>query len=249
MRKSVVFFGLAALALAACAGPAAQKTGLTTTYDPFEGYNRAVTKLNTKVNTAVVHPALKGYRVVVPRPARKGLSNVLYNLRFPVIVANQTLQGDWQGAHDAGARGIVNTILGVGGLFDVASAGGIPKEDEDFGQTLAVWGVPAGPYIVTPLLGPSSLRAYTGYAVDGAANPLNMYLRNTDQRGLSYTRMGVGYLNLREKTMDGVEALERSSLDPYAALRSAYYQTRAAAIRDDFPGIRTMPDIPEMEEE
>ena len=253
MHARPITLGLIALllsvALAACAGPAARKD-MSAPYDPFEGYNRAVHRFNTGVDNAVIFPVLTGYRAAVPRPARESVSNVLFTLRAPMIVANEALQGDWQGTHDAAARGIVTALLGVGGIFDVASAGGIPKEDEDFGQTLAVWGAPPGPYIVVPVLGPSFLRDYAGYGVDVYFNPLNMYLRNTDQEGWNYARVGVSYLDLREQVMDGQRAIRAGALDPYAAERSAYYQARAAAIRDESPGVRADdgPDIPDVEE-
>lgn len=245
----VVFLVFCVLAACAAACARAPDQDPMTPHDPFERYNRGVASFNRAANRTVIHPVLRGYRVVVPNPARKGLSNFLENLRAPTIIANQALQGDWQGTHDAAARGIVNTLLGVGGIFDVASVGGIPEESEDFGQTLAVWGVSSGPFVVVPLIGPSSVRDYVGYGVDVYTHPLNMYLRNVGHDEWNYARVGASYLHVRESIMDGVEALENNSLDPYAAMRSAYYQARNAAIRDESPGAPSVtPDIPDVEE-
>ena len=140
--------------------------------DPFEDTNRAVFKFNETVDDNVIHPVFKGYRFVVPKEARNSLGNFLRNLRSPVIFANEVLQGDLEGARTVLLRAVINTFTGFGGLFDFAGKEGLPHEEEDFGQTLATWGLDHGPYIVVPLLGPSSARDSVGYIVDGYADPL-----------------------------------------------------------------------------
>lgn len=210
--------------------------------DPFEGANRRIFAFNSVVDDNVIHPAVKGYRAVVPNAARNGVHNFLTNLRSPVVFANQVLQGDIQGASTVLVRATVNTFTGFGGILDVAAAEGIAHEGEDFGQTLAVWGVGHGPYLVVPVLGPSSARDYVGYVVDGYADPLRLYLNNIDDDGLSYARIGAGYLDLREQLMDVLNDLEASSIDYYAATRSIYHQRREAQVNDEQPGLAAIPD-------
>lgn len=219
--------------------------GNTVVEDPFEGTNRSIFAFNAAVDDAVIHPIVKGYRAVVPKPARNGLRNFLRNLKSPVTMANQLLQGDLDGAGTVLVRASVNTLIGVGGLFDVAGAEGIEYESEDFGQTLAVWGVGHGPYLVVPFIGPSSLRDYTGYAVDSFADPLRFYLHNTDQDGLYYTKIALDYLDLRDSFMDVLEDLEASSIDYYAAVRSTYYQRREALVNDENPEQSSIPSFDE----
>lgn len=201
-------------------------------YDPYENTNRAFFDFNKSFDETVLHPTLKGYRTVVPKPARKGLENFLRHLKSPVRFANQILQGDVDGAGTELTRTIINTFVGFGGLFDVAEYEGIKYESEDFGQTLAVWGVDHGPYLVVPFLGPSSTRDYVGYAVDSIGDPMRFYLRNIDEEGWYYAKVGADYLVLRDGLMDVLEELEASSIDYYAAVRSTYYQRREAMVND-----------------
>ncbi len=225
-------FGLmvgAVLAMAACA---ANENGSQIS-DPFEPTNRAVFSFNDTVDDCVIHPVVKGYRAVVPRPARRGVTNALRNLKSPVILANEVLQGDVKGAGKAVIRAVVNTFIGIGGLFDVAGKNGYPYEQEDFGQTMGVWGVGHGPYLVLPIIGPSSTRDYAGYIVDSFADPLRWYLFNTDNEGWYYAKMGTEYLDIRESLMDILVELEKSSIDYYAAVRSTYQQRRDAMVRDE----------------
>lgn len=225
--KFVLTAGL--LALSACT--AGQPEGGAVS-DPFEKTNRAIFSFNDMVDHAVINPVVKGYRHV-PKPARQGVRNVLRNLKSPVLFANEALQGDLSGAGHVLERFTINTLVGVGGLFDVAGANGIKYEQEDFGQTLAVWGVADGPYIVVPILGPSSLRDYAGYFVDSYADPLRWYLFNIDEQGWYYAKLGADYLDLRESLLDTLQDVERSSIDHYAAVRSIYHQRRQALIRDE----------------
>jgi phospholipid-binding lipoprotein MlaA len=242
VKKKVKFQGLmglaaAALLLSSCANTNGQQTmaGDVEIYDPLENSNRAIFAFNKVVDDNVIHPIAKGYNTVLPKPVRTGVDNVLHNLKSPVTFANQALQGDVGGAANVLVRAVVNTLVGVGGIFDVAAAEGIPYEGEDFGQTLAVWGVGHGPYMVVPIIGPSSLRDYVGYAVDSFADPLRWYLFNIDKEEIYYGKVGLEYLTLRASLVDTLEDLERSSIDYYAATRSAYYQHREALINDKDP--------------
>ncbi len=223
---------LALLLLAGCAGgPSTVPPGAGYS-DPFEAYNRRAFAFNEAADKAVIRPVLLGYRTVTPSPLRRGLSNFLRNLREPMYAANNALQGDLEGAGTSLTRVAVNTFAGGLGLFDVAAAEGIYPEPEGFGQTLGVWGVEHGPYIVAPLIGPSSARDYVGYGVDIYFDPLSMYWRNVDESGLLWTRVGLTYLDTREHIMDDLQAIREGSADPYAATRSAYFQIRAAQLAD-----------------
>lgn len=216
--------------------------------DPFEGSNRAIMSVNESIDKAVVEPVARGYRYVAPKPVRQSVRNFLRNLKSPVIMGNELLQGDLTGLANATGRLFINTLLGVGGLFDVADMGGIPYEPEDFGQTLAVWGVGNGPYVVIPLLGPSTMRDSTGMLVDSFLDPVRIYLFSHDLEWLHYTRIGVGVIDTREEFLDIVDDLRANSFDYYAAVRSAYYQRRQALVRDmDESG--GGPDIPDYDKQ
>lgn len=234
------FFGkrVRALMLGAilCAGLA----GCTTTDqtaeidDPMEGFNRAVFAFNDGADQVLIRPIAKGYTYIVPQPARTGLRNFLRNLRAPVNLANELLQGDLDGAGTVLLRTAVNTFVGVGGLIDVAAIEGVPYQQEDFGQTLAVWGVGHGPYMVLPIMGPSSARDGTGMLVDYFLDPLNWYFYNVSphNEGWQYARFAAEGLVKREELLDALDDLRRNSFDYYAAMRSAYAQRREAMVSD-----------------
>ena len=225
----------ASLLLSACAGTSQDPN------DPMEGLNRGIFKFNDAVDTAVLEPVARGYRAGVPEPARKGVRNFLKNLKSPTVIANEVLQGDVTGAANATARMVTNTLLGVGGIFDVASE--IPAGDEDFGQTLGKWGVGSGPYVVLPLLGPSNARDTVGLAVDSFTDPLNMWLSNTDRDGWLIARIGTATIDKREELLDVLADLKKNSVDYYAAVKSAYSQRRDAQIRDNKTDDSALPDI------
>jgi len=213
--------------------------------DPMEGMNRGVFAFNEAVDKAVLEPVARGYRYVTPKPVRSGVRNFLRNLKSPIVMGNQLLQGDLEGFANATGRLFINTLLGVGGLFDVADMGGIEYEPEDFGQTLAVWGVGNGPYMIIPLLGPSTVRDGTGLLVDSFADPVRIYMFNHDLEWLHYTRLGVSVIDAREEMLDIVDDLRANSFDYYAAIRSAYYQRRQALVNDMDPSTSSGPDIPD----
>lgn len=213
--------------------------------DPLEGMNRGIFAFNEAVDKAVIEPVARGYRWAAPKPVRSSVRNFLRNLKSPLVMGNELLQGDLEGFANASGRLFINTILGVGGLFDVADMGGIPYEPEDFGQTLAVWGVGNGPYVMIPLLGPSTARDATGLLVDSFADPVRIYMFNHDLEWLHYTRVGVGAIDQREELLDIIDDLRANSFDYYASLRSAYYQRRQALVNDMDPDSTTAPEIPD----
>lgn len=211
--------------------------------DPIEGVNRGIFKFNDAVDTAVIRPVAKGYRKAVPQPARTGIRNVLHNLQSPQIIANNLLQGDIKGVGDSSTRFVANTLLGVGGIFDVAGKEGIKYEPEDFGQTLGVWGVGNSPYLVLPLLGPSSARDTAGMIVDTYADPLRLWLTNTDNEAWYYGKVAVSTVDKREELLDVLDDLKKNSIDYYAAVRSSYAQRREAQVRDQEGAGTAIPDI------
>lgn len=244
------FIGVAAmgLSLAACSSTSSDGLGGSEISDPFETSNRAVFKFNNAVDGAFIHPLAETYNQGLPDPVKTGVTNVLRNLRSPVNLGNQLLQGDLEGAGNVVLRAIVNTTVGVGGVFDVAGAEGYEYEFEDFGQTLGVWGVGHGPYFVVPVMGPTTLKDSAGFIVDGFADPLRWYSNNVDKPGIYYGKVGLEYMTLRASLVDVLEDLERSSIDYYAATRSAYYQSRAALQEDRNSDSGYSPSIPDYDE-
>jgi phospholipid-binding lipoprotein MlaA len=241
----VLAMGVFAIPLAGCSTTAEEQitAGDIEIQDPFEEGNRVVFAFNDAVDDVVIHPIVTGYRAVVPQPGRTGLRNFLSNLKSPVYLANEVLQGDFNGAGNVMARATINTFAGAGGLVDIAGYEGFEKQPEDFGQTLAVWGVGHGPYLVLPLLGPSSLRDYAGFFVDSYADPLKIMLDNSDDMEIQHIRTGLQVLAIRDELMDVLKDLEKSSIDYYAAIRSAYYQRRDAEVKDEDASQMQVPDF------
>ncbi len=200
--------------------------------DPIEPFNRGVFAFNDALDRALIEPVAKVYNFITPDFFRAGVQNFMRNLRTPLIVANNVLQGDLKGAGVASARFVINTVGGIGGLFDLAGDQGMPYEPEDFGQTLAVWGLGEGFYIVLPVVGPSTLRDTAGMAVDTLADPVRLYAMNRDEDWIYYTRGAVEGLDTRARMVNAVRDMRRNSLDYYAAVRSAYTQKRRSLVRD-----------------
>lgn len=200
--------------------------------DPLETLNRGTFFINDALDTMFVRPAADFYRILVPRPIRGGIRNALANLREPVTFLNDGLQGNTTRAGNSAARFAINTTLGVAGLFDAATDLGFPREREDFGQTLGVWGIDEGPYLVLPLLGPSNFRDTIGVVVDYFSDPWQ-YILTGDVRPVVTARTVIAVIDAREGLLEVVDQINRTSLDPYATIRSAYRQRRAAEIRND----------------
>ncbi|WP_374631840.1 VacJ family lipoprotein [Ferrovibrio sp.] len=203
--------------------------------DPLEPFNRAMLEFNKIVDHFVLKPVMLVYQIVPP-PVREGVHSALENLRSPVVLANDLLQGETERAGNTVSRFAINSTVGLLGFWDAADKWfGIQGHSEDFGQTLASWGVAEGPYLVLPLVGPSNPRDAFGLAVDSAADPLNWYLRNIDEDEWIYTRLGLTVIDSRTEVGDTLDALERTSLDFYASLRTIYRQRRADEIRNRTP--------------
>jgi phospholipid-binding lipoprotein MlaA len=201
--------------------------------DPLETVNRGIFKFNDVVDTAVLKPIAEGYRASVPKPAITGVRNALRNLKSPTIVANDLLQGDIAAAGDGATRFFVNTLFGLGGTIDVAGAEGISYKEEDFGQTLGVWGLGHGAYIVLPFFGPSSARDTTGFVVDNYTDPLSRWMSNTDKTGLMIGRTAVSAVSKREELLDVLADLKKNSIDLYSATKSTYIQRRESLVTNN----------------
>ncbi|MBY0329793.1 MAG: VacJ family lipoprotein [Acetobacteraceae bacterium] len=205
--------------------------------DPAEPFNRAMLDVHQGIDRAVLIPVARGYRAVVPQPVREGIRNVLGNLRTPVILVNDMLQGEPRRAGDTLGRFVINTTLGLGGIFDVAATRfDVHGHTEDFGQTFARWGIGEGPYLFIPILGPSNPRDLTGSVADVAADPLTWFGQGVAVNALTGSRAGLTVVHTRETLLDPLERLERDSLDYYATLRSIYRQRRQAEIANRLDG-------------
>lgn len=202
--------------------------------DPLEGLNRYFYDLNNALDILIFRQFAEAYRLVVPDGVRRSVTNFIRFLQTPVILANDLLQGDLKRAEITTSRFIVNAAIGFG-FFDVASDSGLPYHSEDFGQTLAVYGVDSGPFLVLPLLGPTTLRDGAGRGVDILLDPLT-YVLTTPQ---SIGRAGVTALDARERNLDTIDEIRRDALDEYARVRSLWLQNRRKEILNDEEDIET----------
>ncbi len=231
MRASLFIAMSASLLLGACASTPGHH--LKAEQDPLEPFNRRVYDFNKGVDKVFIKPTTVVYRTITPAAARRGASNALDNVDEPLTFVNALLQGKPKVALNAVGRFVVNTVLGVGGLADHATDMGLQKQEEDFGQTLAVWGMNSGPYLMLPLLGPSTFRDTIGFGVDTLSDPFSHAQREAGLSGRE--RMGVtGFeiIDLRSRLIDTIDPLLRDSADEYALLRSAYLQNRQSLVTD-----------------
>jgi phospholipid-binding lipoprotein MlaA len=200
--------------------------------DPLEPMNRVFFEFNRILDGLLLEPLARIYRGVTPRFLRDGVNNFLDNLNTPVVLANDIMQGEPYRAERTLGRFMLNTIMGVGGLVDVGGLLGMPeRHSEDFGQTLAVYGVGEGPYLVLPLLGPSNPRDTFGFVVDFAFDPMTYVA----PRDIAFARFGTDLLAFREENIEAFDELKRSSIDLYAATRTLARQLRASEIRNGAP--------------
>jgi phospholipid-binding lipoprotein MlaA len=194
--------------------------------DPWEGFNRTVYRVNDSIDRGFAKPLAKGYRAVTPRVVRTGVSNFFDNLGYPTTMINAALQGKGKQASRDTARFLLNTTLGLGGIFDPASAAGFEKNDEDFGQTLGKWGVPSGPYLMLPIFGPSTVRDGFGRIADRGTDPSSYASGDiTVATGIIGLADGRARLLDLERQMDGV-------FDRYAFIRNAWLPRREYQVRD-----------------
>jgi phospholipid-binding lipoprotein MlaA len=208
--------------------------------DRFENVNRAIFEVNRTIDETLLKPAAIIYRGVVPEWGRDKVSNFLGNLGEPVTFFNDLLQAEWERAGVSLGRFLLNSTVGVFGFVDVAVHAGLEKHTEDFGQTLAVWGVPEGPYLVLPLFGPSNPRDAIGLVADFLMDPFG-YILDEPQR---YQRFGLSAVSARAAYLEQLETIERTSVDFYAALRNLYREKRANDIRNgQLPDTEALPSL------
>lgn len=211
------------------AGPDGDDQGAV--HDPWEGMNRGIFSFNETLDRWILEPVATGWDFVMPDPVERAITRFFHNASFPVRFANDLLQ--WKplaAAHDVG-RFALNTTAGIGGLFDPASDVGLLDSDEDFGQTLGVWGVPPGPYLVLPLLGPSNPRDTGGLVVDSATLVYPYFLPFY----VNIASTAVGIVNRRSRLLETIREERAAAFDFYVAVRNAYVQRRENQIADRQP--------------
>ena len=206
-------------------------TGCTTVEnkDPLEGINRGVYKFNDVSDKALFKPIAGAYKAVMPTPVQSGVNNFFANLKTFVTSINQVLQFKFSKAAESAGRFVINSTIGIAGLFDVASKQGIPQYKEDFGQTLGYWGVGNGAYLMLPILGPSTLRDTVGLVTETyTVDPL-MYI---DDVAVRNSLVATKFIDARAQLLPGSDLLDEAALDPYAFMRDAYLQRRANQVAD-----------------
>ncbi|HEX4869453.1 MAG TPA: VacJ family lipoprotein [Moraxellaceae bacterium] len=229
MKHRGLLLALALLATPALAEevatPAAATTPAARNPDPWEVVNRRVFRFNDRLDRYAFKPVAKGYRKVVPRQLRSGIGNFFRNLKMPVVMLNDLLQGKVRAAGHDVSRFFVNSTLGFVGFVDASSVLGIPRNDEDFGQTLAVWGVPQGPYVVLPFFGPSTTRDTGGLVVDLVTDPVSWEF----EEGVTASLWALKVTNTRANLLDVEEIIQG---DRYLFIRDLYLQSRDFAVKD-----------------
>jgi phospholipid-binding lipoprotein MlaA len=226
----------AVLGLSGCAAPrpAGQTAAIDEEFnDPYEETNRAIFGFNQNVDRTVLVPAAKTYRTVVPPPMRQSVYDFLRNLNGPVTFFHDVLQGQVGLAAETFGRLAINTTVGVGGMFDIATRLGIPHHTNDMGITLANYGVYEGPYIMLPVLGPSNPRDLAGMIADSFIDPGDYVAGEHNLWWAALSRSVVSGIDTRSRNIESLEDIERTSLDYYATIRSLFRQRRAAQIRHE----------------
>lgn len=195
----------------------------TTEIDPYEEINRKIFSLNQKADKYVIKPITDAYVWITPQFVRSGVTNFFNNLKDINVVLNDVLQGKWQQGGEDLIRLYLNTTFGLGGILDVASREGLPKHEEDFAQTFAVWGIPSGPYLMMPLLGPATSRGIPGHVLDSATNPASY---------ASFPIRLIESLNDRASATGLLKFTEEAALDSYIFIRESFLQHRRHLITD-----------------
>jgi len=200
--------------------------------DPLEPLNRRLFAFNLSVDRILIKPVAKGYRRILPQRGRDALRHLLDNLNEPLVLANCLLQGRLKSAATASGRFAVNSTVGLAGIVDVATRWKMPKQTGDFGQTLWTWGIAEGPYLIIPVIGPSSPRDGIGRGTDVYLDPLRYIPAHADYpTWFTVGRFVADGVDQRERHLDSLDEIERESVDYYAAFRSLYRQNRAAELR------------------
>lgn len=199
-------------------------------HDPMEPTNRVFYAVNNGLDTVILRPLAVGYKYVVPYVVRSHIHNVLTNLSMPASLFDDMLAARPRRAGTSLMRLLVNSTVGVAGVFDVATEWGWPAHDLDAGITLALWGLPEGPFLFLPVLGPTGPRDATGFAIDIATDPITWVGNGVLVSSLGYTRWGMNAIDTRTNVLDDLDKIKAQALDPYATIRSLYRQHRQSQI-------------------
>jgi phospholipid-binding lipoprotein MlaA len=238
-RLGVVALCAAGAFAAGCAGNPAHQNPK----DPWEPFNRVVFQFNDDFDNAFLKPVAKGYQAITPAPVDRGITNFFENLADVRNTVNNALQFKMARAATSVGRIVVNSTLGVLGFVDVASNMNMPRYNEDFGQTLAVWGLPAGPFVVLPLLGPSTGRDTVGLVGDWYTDPLTY----VDDGGVAWGMKALRIIDRRADLLAASKVLEQAALDPYSFVRDAYLQRRHSDIHDGNPPVQELEEAEAVE--
>jgi phospholipid-binding lipoprotein MlaA len=205
-------------------------------YDPLEDFNRAIFSFNDTLDVHVLEPVARAYRDYTPDPMRTGIGNFFLNLRYPSYLVSDVVQGKFDQVLEHTGRFLINSTVGVVGLIDVAKDWGLPDHDEDFGIALAYHGVPSGPYLVIPVVGPSSVRDGVGRVVDAFLDPIGWVgysgISSSAKVAIAAGSLGVRTIHTRSGLLQAVESAKESSVDYYLFVQGAYYQYRHGVLTD-----------------
>ncbi|MCP3708225.1 VacJ family lipoprotein [Paraburkholderia sp. CNPSo 3274] len=233
IRMRAITLGVAALALGGCSTVQTPSKD-----DPWEGFNRTVYTFNDKVDTYALKPVAQGYVKVTPQPVRDSVTNFFANIGDVYNAANNFLQLKITDGVEDIMRIVINTVFGLGGLFDVATLAKLPKHNQDFGLTLGHYGVPPGPYLVLPLFGPSTVRDGVGLVPNYFINPLTY----VDPAALSWGLYGLNVVSTRANLLGASDLLEGAAIDKYSFIRNAYLQRRRYLLSDGRASDNNLPD-------
>ena len=231
-RILIVLFLSSVLLIQGCASKESSvrhnnsETEIVSVNDPLENINRVIFQFNIIFDKLILRPIAITYKAIVPEFVRNRITYSLNNLGMPITAVNNLLQGELSKAGVSTSRFIVNSTVGVLGFFDPASSIGLESENEDFGQTLSVWGVPSGPYLVLPFLGPSNPRDFTGLLSTSLLDPMYQVGGGSASDSQRLYRMGTGAIDFRSQNIEILDDLQNNSIDYYAAVRSFYSQGR-----------------------
>lgn len=234
LRTLMPAIATAILLLAGCAPkpPASEPDELADyneRHDPLEPTNRTFYAVNDALDRNILRPVASGYRATIPATVREHVHNTLSNLGNPTQFVNDVFQGHPRKAGNTFMRLLINTTVGAGGVFEVASGWGFPDHDTDAGLTLAVWGVPDGPFLFLPVLGPSNPRDAVGFGTDIVLDPLT-WISFGGSSTFGWARFGAGVVDGRARVLTETDSIEKTALDPYASYRTLYQQHRASEV-------------------
>jgi len=240
VSRAVILLALFALFGAGCASV----PGEPDPNDPWEGFNRGMYGFNDSVDKAIVKPVSNVY-LKIPDGGRTAVHNFFINLGYPTTIINQFLQGKFEHGFEDSMRFIFNTTLGLLGFIDIAGAAGIPRHEEDFGQTFAVWGIPPGNFVTLPVLGPRTVRSAVAWPLDFLSKPL----RWIDTPGELLVLVYIDIVDTRARLTPAIKLRDETAFDPYVFTREAYLQQRLNLIHDGDPPVQELEDLDLLDEE